>query len=357
MPSSYFTNGRPSAFNQSGPSCAVLVRGMADETPYLETFVAHYCALGFQRVYYINTKGTGDYVRMHLGTDLRHRVTVLNLSNERHDWQELVLNEALPLVTEDWLLNIDMDEFLCLRQSTIQDYLSELPDETGKIYFPWIMCLSTEYVQACVFNILDDRVFQSRLFKSMARTHIITACGLHELETTNSTVVSTSAAFANGAFLLHFACRGLYDLMSRIVGRNYENAKSGSQEEARLLAFFRDSIVTTAAYPFRFNLYRIELSFPPSTLDYTLRHWPSAIPTNNELVRSNFVDKMDSIGIHLPTNLGGDLDLYVEERFRIKVRILQDLPDLRFARMHLEQGISYLNITRAYVSSLAKEVR
>ena len=241
------------------PSTAVIVRGMEDEGPFLHEFLSHYLALGFDRIYYIDTSDSDQYRQSALAADLRG--LVLKASNSIDDWQHAALNEAVHRVREDWVLNVDADEFLCLGSRTIQQFLQRLPPGVESIRFRWLMCLSTRYTQESVLDICLDHIAPSRSHKSMARTAAIRHCGIHDITTVSGQPAWRPVGYGD-AFILHFACRGFFDLMNRIVGRNYQNAKSGTAEIERLIGFFQDAAATEPDYPFRFNLYRMELSFP-----------------------------------------------------------------------------------------------
>lgn len=346
-----------SASRKASPSCAILVRGMNDEAPFLNEFVAHYIALGFDRIYYINTKGCDSYVRECVDPRFLCYITVINLSNATPDWQESVLNEALRSISEDWFFNIDLDEFLHLGSRTIKQYINALPAGTGKIRFPWLISLSTQFTQDSVRDIWRDRMFPSKLYKTMARTEFAGTCRIHDIAMTRDVHIHNPCRYEDEAFMFHFACRGFYDLMNRIVGRNYQNEKAGACEEARLRQFLEDPRTSVAEYPFRFNLYRMQLSFPRHEVDFPPFEFRGIGNTDTQLLRATFLDKMERIGIPLPLNLGSELDLYLGKRYRVRERIVRCLPDRKYAYGHLEGGMSYTNLTRAYVMSHAQGIK
>jgi hypothetical protein len=335
----------------STPTTAVMVKGMDDEAPFLREFVLHYISLGFDRIYYINTSISDHYLRSSLPSELLGRLIILNMSNTSADWEQATVNEAVAGVREDWVLNVDVDEFLYLGHRTIGQFLTSLPPGFDSIRFPWLMCLSTQYTHNSVFDI-RDHIAPSKLFKSMARTPAIRRCRVHDIETVGGQPPWTPNDYRDEAFILHFACRGLFDLINRIVGRHYASAKSGPAEISRLLRFFRDPAATAPDYPFRFNLYRVELGFPSAEIDLTLPV-VAGFGIDTPALKMVFRNKMNAIGLAIPCD-DDDLESYIETTVGVRERLLVNLPSPTYARMHLENGTSYVNITHQYVASLAR---
>ena len=329
-------------------SCAVLVRGTYDEAPFLNEFLRHYTTLGFDRIYYINTHSSDDYIRRVVSPDLSNRLSVLPSSNSPRDWQESVLNQALSVITEDWVLNIDMDELLCLGTRNVTTYLSTLPQSATQVRFPWLMCVSRRFANKSVFSVVDEHASPSRSFKTMTRTASLLSLGIHDAVTAEG-AVHAPVAYSDRAFLFHFACRGLYDLINRIIGRNYQNDKSGTLQETLLRRFFSENDLPLRYYPFRFQMYRVELSFPVLVVEK-----PISIPelTDTTMLRAVLCDKLGSIGIDVPSRYFDVLEDYLEDRYQIRSRLLSSVPPPSYAQCHLQNGMSYINITKAYVADL-----
>lgn len=330
---------------------AVLVRGMNDEGPFISEFIAYYLRIGFDHIYFINTEGDDNYFYENIAKTNCSSASVLNMPNTFVDWQEEVLNRAIDFVNEDWVLNVDMDEFLYVNGNNIKVYMSGIPSGVNKMRFLWLMCLSKKYTQKSVFDICEEPIYMSNSFKSMAKKEAILRMDIHDIEIRygDCFIARTSR---NGAYILHFASRGFYDLVNRIIGRNYENIKSGELQESLLAMFFRDQKLSEKNFPFRFNMYRIELSFP--RIDFK-HDWKSILAQdgiNNDLLRNIFVDKIAKIGVIIPLTVLDNLECYIEETYGLKKRILASNIDPRFAKMHFEEGLSYINLTKLYIQSL-----
>lgn len=334
-------------------TCAVLVRGMQDEAPFLHEFIEHYINLGFQRVYYINTSGSRAYIDQCLPAQLMTNLVVLDAPNTTPNWQLSAVNAALESVKEDWFLNVDLDEFLFLGGRTIGQFLYSIPENVSVIRFSWHLVLSTAYAEASVKSITSRYQSRSLQFKTMALTKNVSDCGLHDVKTLTPSSIYSPRPYEDHARLVHFACRGLYDLVNRIVDRNYEDAKSAPGEIERLKSFFYTRDQREVLFPFRFNLYRVELSFPSHVVPFRTSQGFIHSGTNIDLLHATFRDKMAKIGVALPINLEDvDLSTYIENTFCLRSRLMRNLPGRHFSELHFERRLSYQNITHAYIRTL-----
>lgn len=334
-------------------TCAIIVRGQFDEIPYLNEFISHHLALGFNHIYYINTDEKKNYLYKYLCPDFLNYVSVFDYSSKLNNWQEECLNEHIHHVKEDWVLNIDMDEFLYLSNGSIQEFLNELPGKVSKIHFPWLMCLSTSYYHSSLFEICKNNVYKSRSFKTLAITKRIAYCELHNIITTDDAEYIHINSY-DKVFIIHFACRGFFDLINRIIGRNYQNEKSGSDEEEKLKVFLTEKDTPVYQYPFRIHLYRVELSFPKAPVYFEKISNEYLFQTNTQLLESIFIEKLKRIGIHIPIDERNHLEDYCDKKFFLKARILKNLPTLDFSKSHFEDLKSYVTITKEYISQIEK---
>ena len=62
---------------------------------------------------------------------------------------------------------------------------------------------------------------------------------------------------------------------------------------------------------------------------------------------------MRSIGIPIPTD-SEQLEVYLEDTFHVRQRLLANLPSARYARLHFERGIHYVKLTNRYIASLRR---
>lgn len=334
---------------------AVLTRGMYDESPFLAEFVGYYLSLGFDQVYFINTDTQIGYVNQCLPPILSARVTVIDMPNVGEDWQELVLNEAIRWISEEWVLVVDLDEFLVLHGQSIQAHVHRYGVGYSKFRFRWLLALSTNYFETSVFDLIDGPLYVSNTGKIMARRTSIDQLSLHDASITSGHAVECTFDYAVDPFILHVSCRGFLDLISRIVGRNYGNDKTGRDQVDRLKRFLKSSDERLDQYPFRFHLYRIQLTSADTTI--RVNRINSMITTGIHEGRALAVwsSKLTTIGLSIDETTVSGLEIAIEAMCNLRARLFYTMPDKRFIRMHLEEGKSYVNATRAYVHSLAPE--
>jgi len=344
-------------FTEEGaPTCAVLVRGMYDEAPFLNEFLHHYLALGFNRIYYVNTSSHEGYLRRTLPSRLLRRVSIINISRDVLNWQLIAVNQARTAITEEWFINLDMDEFLFLNGRTIQQFIADIPPQVAVIRIPWHIVLSANYFEPSVTRTGSTHQSRSLQFKSMGRTVAIDNCGLHDMAITDGTVAYHVTPAEDRAIIAHFASRGFYDLIGRIVDRNYENSKSSHGQAMKLSNWLKNRDAALSEYPFRLHLYRVMMSFPWSKAPFPLTNSSPEFSTDVDLLRAIFAEKLSQIDVDIPKGLSGeDFDAYVDHKFDVRNRLLRELPPDRFSRLHFSERLSYQNVTHAYINSLSCE--
>jgi hypothetical protein len=162
-------------------------------------------------------------------------------------------NNCLPQVKEDWVLVIDLDEFLYINPfRTIQDYLETIDVSVGQIQFPWLNLMSDQYCHGSVFEIIrSSKKFTSDHMKSMARRTCCSWLGIHAHDTKGMKTVFSSGVETNSShrhpiffddtdyyyqhpFILHFCSRGHFDILTRIIDQQFFNSKCGPQELNRV---------------------------------------------------------------------------------------------------------------------------
>ena len=227
-----------------------------NESPFVEEWAHYHFDLGFDRLYYISTDDdpaqAEQFVRI---SRFRSRIVLRHFNDFRHGWQMRCYHAHRPLIEEDWLLVIDLDEFLYLHPfSSIQEYLQTVGDDVGQIQFPWLLLMSSAYSCERVLGILDESAGHvSDHVKSMVRLESASALGIHSHRVDSKTCLSSGAEveaapkhpsliteteyFDNHPFVLHFASRGHLDVLNRIMDHQFFNTKSGHAERERLCRF------------------------------------------------------------------------------------------------------------------------
>ena len=268
--------------------------------------------LGFDRIYCISTDD--DFAtaeRCVAANSLRSRIELFHFTDFHHGWQIGCYNAHLPLVEEDWVMLIDVYEFLYLGQfSDIHEYLATVGDDVGQIQFPWLLQLSSDYSADRVLEIArDSEGHMSDHVKSMVRREYTDGLGVHAhgvkglknclssgaevpIAPRHRSLLGDPAFFADHPLVLHFASRGHLDMMNRIMDHRFFNAKSGQGERERLARFLLGS-ADWSNIPTRCLLMRFYAALP--TTGRRIRVPPLDSRTDTQDLREIFLARLETL--------------------------------------------------------------
>lgn len=337
-----------------------------NESPFLEEWAEYHFRLGFDRIYCISTDDDLTKAKGAVGRcAFSSRIELGHWTDFEPGWQMACYNAQLPLVEEDWLMVIDVDEFVYLRRfESIHEYLDTIGGEIGQIQLPWLLHLSATYSQDRVLTIAhDSRGRVSDHVKSIVRRASVDGLGIHDhgvrrLETCLSSGAQVPIRPRHGSLLtdpeyadrhpvvLHFASRGHLDMMNRIMDHRFFDGKSGKAERQRLARFLLEpadwSNIPTRCLLMQFYraLPRIENAVPVPRLDS----------------RTDVDDLREIFRAHIRSLIGFDCpDLAeIEERFERRSQLAVKLTKLDATSMvrldeYLECGtqVDYTHRLRA----------
>lgn len=257
-----------------------------NEVPYTEEWLEYHFSIGIDRVYYISTDTDFNSVEAFFsGSKFRSRVELLHFDDFKPGWQMRCYNTYFHLVEEDWVLVIDIDEFLYLNGfSGISEYLGTLMQDVGQIQFPWLILMSSNYIHSRVLDILGgSEQHMSDHVKSMVRRECSSGLGIHSHDTgrqksclssgvvhpgspKHSFLLDKPEYFSNHPFILHFCSRGHLDVLCRIIDHQFFNSKNGQGERERLQSY----LLNAASYsniPTRYLLMKFYASLPATNID------------------------------------------------------------------------------------------
>lgn len=179
--------------------------------------------------------------------------------------------------------------------------------------------------------------------------------GLHDASMIGGSTMESTNDYAVDPFILHVACRGFLDLISRIVGRNYGNDKSGPDQEERLRHFLFNTCGEVDKFPFRFHMYRVQLTSEQVSLRLDRTKFATLPGIDTERVLKVFKAKLDALGWPIRAATLSEIEEAIEPKCHLRARLFRCAPDRRFIRMYSEDGVSYVNATRAYLRALTLE--
>ena len=308
-----------------------------NETPFTEEWLEYHFSLGIDRIYYISTDS--DFARIESfmdGSRFRSRVELRHFQDFRPGWQIQCYNDHLPIITEDWVLVIDLDEFLYLNTfSTIEEFLGNVGTGMGQIQFPWLNLMSANYFESRVLDIPGRSAkFVSDHVKSMARRSYITRLGIHShgvdplknclssghelpARAKHSALFTDLQYFQKYPFIMHFVSRGHLDVLNRILDHQFFNDKNGPVERDRLSSYLTGS-AGWSNIPNRYLLIAFLSTLPTVNIEVNL---PSiSARTNLQDLESLF---LKNIGKIIDFEDDGDTPLtsHFENRYRLSQKL------------------------------------
>lgn len=115
-----------------------------NEADILEEWIEHYLEEGVEHFYLIENNSTDQWAKVLYPYRVRGLVTVFQETGEQV--QIRAYNQYIrPLQTTEWMIVVDLDEFVYARVGTISGFLRALPPEVGNVKLPWIQFGSSGY--------------------------------------------------------------------------------------------------------------------------------------------------------------------------------------------------------------------
>lgn len=340
-------------------SSAAILCVARNETPFTEEWLEYHFSLGIDRVYYVSTDPDFDRIKSFFDESrFRSRVDLQHFDDFTPGWQARCYNTYLPLIEEEWVLVIDLDEFLYLGTfSNIGAYLNTIGSDISQVQFPWLVLMSENYSERRVLDIPKQAAkYISDHVKSMVRRDCIARLGIHSHRThrlnsclssghtfaarnKHSLLLKNPRYFESHPVILHFFSRGHLDVMSRILDHRHFNTKSGEGERSRLSEYLNGP-ATWSSIPNRYMIMKFMSSLPTA-----------AVPLNLPLVQAQtdvtelerlFIKYIDEF-IDLKDFNGDCLATFLENRYRLAQKLSGqdlsrevDLDDYQKCRSQLE---------------------
>ena len=112
------------------PSTAILCIAR-DEQPFAREWIQYHLNLGFDHIYFISTDDDFSSVHaLYSGFNFGSKVSLHHFNDFNRGWQINCYRHFSSQVEEDWLLILDLDEFLYLNPNTdIKSYLATFGEE------------------------------------------------------------------------------------------------------------------------------------------------------------------------------------------------------------------------------------
>ena len=146
--------------------CCVMTRSFYEDQ-YIDFFVEYYIKLGFDHIFIIKTDNIpinaskyGDRVTIMIDSGIEHPNSILT------KYMNTIKNKNV----YDWMLHVDVDEFLMLKNNNIKIFINGLNEEIINVRFNWGLVEKLDNSDLSLNEIVSDYpIIKDRFVKSMAK--------------------------------------------------------------------------------------------------------------------------------------------------------------------------------------------
>ncbi|WP_075590607.1 glycosyltransferase family 2 protein [Labilibacter marinus] len=252
-----------------------------NEEAYIQEWLEYHIIIGVDKFYIVSTDDNPTKYDKYL-QPFADKVKLLHIDRNQDKLQFVAYKHAQEYIKEDWILVIDLDEFIYLNKyNNIKDYLKSMPDNTGHIQFPWLLAPSWEYSHSTIKqNINSSNLYASDHCKSMVKKSEVKAFSAHNHLTNSSTTSRLSSGkehanrpyhntfqldttyFQNHPFVIHLVSRGFYDILNKIIHQRVVHRWKTSDEIKKVKKILKRKKITQNNIPLKFFLLKMYDSFP-----------------------------------------------------------------------------------------------
>ena len=182
-------------------SVGLCVRYYEGELPYIQSFLSHYRNIGINKFYILIPEND---VFLHMNTDIILIKTKYSTDIELNN----TINMALSYFKEDYILNVDCDEYLNIQ--CIHKYIHEYPADYYK--FHWLININD--MNNGMNNDMNNYVCNiPNMYKSMCKTSLIKSITTHDFILN---IEISQINIHSDTNLIHYWCRSFNDLVIKI---------------------------------------------------------------------------------------------------------------------------------------------
>lgn len=306
-------------------SFVVLVRVYELEKPYLHQFIEYY--LNFikaDRIYFLVTDKT-DFSKFIKEEYLDRIILIQNKETvEKHPHNIFMhgLNE-IKKNNEDYFISVDIDEFLFLKKD-IRDFLAE-NSKYNIIKIKWLFSCSSKLLNNDVKDITKEygySIFKTQ-YKPIGKVSEIGGFkGCHELIVQkgikeNKLNFDYTTKSDNLPYIIHFASRGLIDILIRTLGQRIKNDTLDN-----MMYFLQNRNIDFYNIPSRFKILVIQKTFERTKMNIEFPDLLEKIDNDLEIELLHKVIKMDKkylenmiYNINKKYNLGREMEILKHMNF------------------------------------------
>jgi hypothetical protein len=192
-------------------SIGLLSRIYKCETPYINEFLEYYIKyIKVDNIYLIVTDNT-DFTKI---IDTKFKVTLITNNEILSTHVDKVFKYALKYIKDDWILNVDVDEFLYLNGVNLKNILINC----NIVRFRWVLCPACNLFNKSIKEIIkNNKLINFNNYKSIALKKDILKMKCHNMKMKNRREKFTNA------FIIHISSRGIYDMLLRSLNQKFKS--------------------------------------------------------------------------------------------------------------------------------------
>ena len=189
----FFRPGRSAGNRKDKPLQATLIAIAKNEGPYIYDWIIHHLSVGFSKIIVFDNESTDDT------SQVLQRIALACPNVSSRVWRSFSLhespqmgayNDALRRVSTEWVMFMDIDEFLVpYRDYSISAYLARAPLDVSSIHINWRGFGSSGHAQPNYGSVVEAFTRcapaswgNNTHFKSIARTALVEKVYIHNVD-------------------------------------------------------------------------------------------------------------------------------------------------------------------------------
>lgn len=162
--------------------------------------------------------------------DDKYKNNVEIVYNGNNDNPDGVFNKYIPYIKSqniDWLLHVDMDELLCLKENSIHKFINSICNKSNIIQFRWTMIERFDNDNMSFNDTLKNyNHFSNIHIKTMGKMSNIQEIGCHHMKADNPVVFPNCGnIYAYDNFILHIHTRSLNNAIMKSLITKFPDKK------------------------------------------------------------------------------------------------------------------------------------
>lgn len=222
------------------------------ESPYLHSFCEHYLNyLDFDKIYFICFDNNDiPLVQSGIQDVYKDKCQILSSKNKTPNVNR-AFKQFIPQIKTNFILHVDLDEYLYLNGGTVKDFLKEYPD-FNYFRFQWLQVPSENLFESNLKDAISSANIHAGFNGKTMCINKLKGIKPHDMKLTidKKSKIFNIKKRNQLYFVIHFCSRGLYDLILKMYYQHLPNSKPANIS-LELQPFLHKKIKSTSEIPSR----------------------------------------------------------------------------------------------------------